>query len=182
MAFWTDATNKDPKRKYRFTVLITGLATSAELWYAKSVTKPSVSIGSTEHTYLNHKFYYPGNVEWNEVTLELVDPVSPDAAGQMAELLAKSGYPSPATPESPVTISKRNATAGALQAVVITQIDADGNDIEKWTLRNAFITGVDYGDLSYGDEELSTISVTMRYDWATLEDSTGKEYWGSNSQ
>ena len=48
-------------------------------WYAKSVTKPEVTIGTSEHQFLNHTFYYPGNVKWNLVTVELVDPVSPDA-------------------------------------------------------------------------------------------------------
>ena len=177
MAFWTDATQKDPKRKFRFLVEISGLENS-QIWYAKSITKPAITIGTAEHLYLNHKFYYPGNVEWNEVTLDLVDPVSPDAAGQMATLLVRSGYPGPATPQDPVTLSKQKATAAALNRVTIRQIDADGHDVEIWTLQSAFITGVDYGDLSYGEEALSDISVTMRYDWAILSTPTdGKSYW-----
>jgi hypothetical protein len=181
MAFWTDATKHDPKRKFRFLVEITGLDNSS-IWYAKSITKPQITVGTAEHLYLNHKFYYPGNIEWNEITLDLVDPVEPDAASQMAQLLVQSGYPSPATPEQPVTLSKRNATIGALKSVIISQIDADGGLLEVWTLKNAFITGVNYGDLAYGDEELTQISVAMRYDWAELKTITdGRQYWSASS-
>ena len=83
MAFWTDAQNKDPKRAYRFIVNIGNMPNGAQ-WYAKAVKKPAITITEVDHSFLNHKFYYPGRAEWDTVEVTLVDPVSPDAAANTA--------------------------------------------------------------------------------------------------
>jgi len=66
------------------------------------------------------------------------------------------------------TISKAKA-AGALGSVVIAQIDSNGKTIETWTLWNAFLTEVKYGDLEYGADDLTEMSLTIKYDWARVE-------------
>ena len=175
-SFWTSA-NVEPKRKYRFLVQITGTKEVGALWFAKGVNKPEITVESTEHTYLNHKFYYPGMVSWNEVSVTLVDPVSPDAAQITAEMLESSGYagPSQLKGEAPQTNSKAKST-NAVGDVVITVIDSEGEELEKWTLKNAFIIKVGYGELEYGDDALSEVSIDFRYDWAELQ-ANGRTYW-----
>ena len=179
--FWTSA-NVEPKRKYRFLVQFSGAALG-QLWFAKTVKKPEISVTNIEHSFLNHKFYFPGTVEWASVTIDLVDPVSPDAAGEMAQILSHSGYPAtgprqlnPDQPDPPQTMSKLKATS-ALGQVRISQINSNGKIVEEWTLNNAFIVKVAYGELAYGDDELSVISLEIRYDWATLDDATGRTFW-----
>ena len=180
MPFWSqsfgeDAELKDPKRAFRFTVSITGIAAANGgplLWYANSVTKPTFSLSSTEHKYLNHTFYYPAMVTWNECEIKLVDPGGdPDVAATLAGILQGAGYqiPSDASSNSLSTISKARATS-ALGRVEIKQINADGKPIETWTLWNAYILDVDFGGtLSYGDEKLTEISLKLKYDWARIE-------------
>jgi len=56
---------------------------------------------------------------------------------------------------------------GAIQKVLIEQLNADGIAIESWTLNNAFITDAKFGDLEYGSDELTELSVTLKYDWAS---------------
>jgi len=178
MPFWStdfraDTTLKDPKRKFRFTVSFTGIQAAqggAVLWYAKTVSKPSFQIASSEHKYLNHTFYYPGSVTWQDITLTLVDPVEPDMAATLSDIVVQSGYspPTDSTNESMGTISKAKA-AGALGSVVIAQIDSNGKTIETWTLWNAFLTEVKYGDLEYGADDLTEMSLTIKYDWARVE-------------
>ena len=84
------------------------------------------------------------------------------------------------------TMSKSKA-AGALGTVYIEQVDSDGKPLETWTLWNAFITEVKYGDMSYGEDELTEMSVTLKYDWARVETanasaavagSEGKSFFG----
>jgi len=179
MPFWStnfgeDTTLKDPKRSFRFTVEFTGIqdpmGNGATLWYAKSVQKPSFSISTAEHKYLNHTFQYPGSVTWNETAITLVDPVNPDMTATLSDIVVQSGYapPTDATAEQMGTMSKAKA-AGALGTVYITQIDSDGKPLETWTLWNAFITDLKFGDLSYGEDELTEMSVTLKYDWARVE-------------
>jgi len=176
MPFWStnfgeDTALKDPKRKFRFTVQFQGIQAAqggAMLWYAKTVTKPGFQIAAAEHKYLNHTFYYPGSVTWQDVSVTLVDPVDPDMTATLSDIVAASGYTPPTDSTTLSTMSKAKS-AGALGTVYITQVDSDGNDLEKWTLWNSFITEVKYGDLAYGDDELTELTVTLKYDWARVE-------------
>jgi len=181
MPFWTESFSdteqgplKDPKRKFRFTVQFGGInATNggAMLWYAKTAGKPKFTIETATHAFLNHQFHYPGSVKWEEVDITLVDPGGePDVAATLSAIVEASGYspPTDATNESLTSISKAKAT-GALGVVTITQIDAEGRPVETWTLWNAFLTAVSYGDLGYGEDDLTELSVKIKYDWARIE-------------
>ena len=100
MPFWStnfaeDATLNDPKRKFRFMVSFENINAEiggAQMWYASSCNKPGFAINPAEHKYLNHTFYYPGKVTWQKVTVTLVDPVTPDATGNLLTILKSSGY------------------------------------------------------------------------------------------
>jgi len=176
MAFWStnygeDATLKDPKRQFRFKVEFGGFdAGNSFLWWAKTATKPSFEIASTPHQYLNHTFHYPGTVTWQDVVIEMVDPGTPDMAASMAALLEGGGYHPPSDADDVSTMTKATAVS-SLGTVTVTQTDANGSPLEQWTLWNAFISKVDYGSLAYGNDELTTISITLKYDWARLETS-----------
>ena len=177
MAFWTDAQNKDPKRAYRFIVNLGNMPNGAQ-WYAKAVKKPAITITEVDHSFLNHKFYYPGRAEWDTVEVTLVDPVSPDAAANTAAILQASGYTPPIDVTSTTTISKQDAV-NALGGVIIQQIDSDGAPMETWTLWNPFITGVTYGDLSYEEDSLTEVTITIRYNSAVLETANAAQAGGT---
>tara|TARA_Y100001937_G_C7135648_1_gene339866 strand:+ start:1503 stop:2093 length:591 start_codon:yes stop_codon:yes gene_type:complete len=177
MPFWSenfgeDASLKDPKRNFRFTVEFQGIQAAqggAKLWYAKTATKPSFAINAAEHKYLNHTFYYPGNVTWNDITVTMVDPVDPDMSATLSAIVEGSGYKPPGSSEERASISKAKSAA-SLGTVIITQLDSDGNPLETWTLWNSFLTEVKYGDsLEYGNDDLTELSVTIKYDWARLQ-------------
>tara|TARA_R100000664_G_scaffold2053_1_gene5259 strand:- start:13025 stop:13612 length:588 start_codon:yes stop_codon:yes gene_type:complete len=180
MPFWStnfgeNAELKDPKRKFRFTVEFQGIQSpqgGAILWYAKTVSKPSFQINASEHKYLNHTFWYPGSVSWQDVALTLVDPVEPDMAATLSDIVVQSGYSPPTDANSLTTMSKAKS-AGALGTVIITQIDSNGKPLETWTLWNAWMTEVKYGDLGYGEDDLTEMSVTLKYDWARVETVNG---------
>tara|TARA_R100000808_G_C2155243_1_gene167252 strand:- start:14625 stop:15212 length:588 start_codon:yes stop_codon:yes gene_type:complete len=176
MAFWTaepkDAAGTgvgEPKRKFRFRVQITGLSGNSQVWWAKTVTKPSFQVAAAEHKYLNHTFYYPGSVTWQDVTLTLVDPGDSEAGDQamsIAQFLEKGGYVIPTAANRWNTLTKAKMV-GAIQSMLIEQLNAAGTAVESWTLHNAFITDAKFGDLEYGSDELTELSVTLKYDWAS---------------
>ena len=180
MSFWS-TNNVEPKRNFRFLVQITGLARTElapfngedVLWWAKTVTPPSYDVSEVTHDFLDNKYYYPGRVTWNEVSMTLVDPVSPNAVGQTNALLEAMGYVVPSKVDDPAnqaTMSKESSSI-ALGDIVISILDANGNPIETWTLRNPFIKSAKYGDLDYSNDELRTITLGIRYDWAECETS-----------
>ena len=172
--FWVSQ-KLEPKRAFRFKIQFKGMPDGAS-YYATKATKPSIEIASTQHKYLNHSFNFPGRVTWSPVTLSMVDPANPDALGSLHLMLMNSGYIIPSDENKLSSISKDKAVSAAGSPganpntnggnIEIIQLDADGKDIEKWTLRNAWVRTIKASDLDYSSEDLSTVDVEVVYDWA----------------
>ena len=176
MAFWSDAGAgvPAPKRNYRWLLYLGGIPQ----WICKKVSKPSFSLTEAEHTYLNHKFYYPGRVEWTTVDVTLVDPVSPDASATMYQIFRNAGYTPPTDQYDTMTVSK-SAAVNSLGTVKIQQLGVSPRaltlqggittaPIEEWILYNAWVKEVKFGDLDYTSDDLTEITLTLRYDFAKL--------------
>jgi hypothetical protein len=169
--FWTASPTQDPKRQFRFRVQITGIGGTDFLWYAKTATKPEISFGEAEHNYLNHRYYWPGRTEWSPVTVTLTDPVDPDLAESMAKLLEAAGYRIPEGSISDVDFGSmsKSGSVTALDTVLVEQIDEEGKALETWTLKNAWVKKVTFGNLDYSNDDLTEVTLEFRYDWATLD-------------
>jgi len=165
MAFWSNNTS-EAKRNYRFRITMEALGGS--VWWAKTVTLPSFDVSEIEHNHMDNKYYFPGRVSWSEVSMTLVDPIDPDATDSLNKMLVESGYIVPATSataQAKPTISKAKATK--LGTVKIEILDATGEKaVEIWELQNPFIKAAKFGDLDYSNDELKTVELTLRYDWA----------------
>ena len=176
MAFWS-TNDVEPKRNFRFQVQITNLADGNDvLWWAKTVTTPAFDVSEVEHNHLDNKYYFPGRVSWSEVSLTLVDPISIDAVTQTNQLIVNSGYVIPAEGNTSLeTLSKKKASQ-AIGDVVISIMNADGTPIEVWTLKNPFIKSAKYGDLDYSSDDLRTIELSFRYDYAICDASIERQF------
>lgn len=167
--FWSQMA-EEPKRQHRWYV---GWGSNNGLmqqlrFAAKKVSKPSYKITPTTHKYLNHMFNFPGRQEWNDITIDFASVTIPDGTGLVNAMSALAGYNIPSSEYDVKTMSKQKFDS-ALGSMTITQINADGTPIEVWQLDRCFFTDVKFGDLDYGGEEILTISVTVKYDWATLK-------------
>ena len=173
MPFYASLTT-DPKRSFRFLFLIGGNPGAALAPYTvKQVKKPTFQLeGGPQIKYIQHSFKYPGRVVWQDVTLTVVDPGgAEDAGAALMNALATSGYAYPRGPNDGFTrqsISKSKANAG-IGKPVIRQIDDLGNRVDEWTLNNAFISQVDFGEVSYESDDIVNVSLTIMYDWATYQ-------------
>tara|TARA_R100000664_G_C2746423_1_gene134089 strand:+ start:529 stop:1140 length:612 start_codon:yes stop_codon:yes gene_type:complete len=182
MAFWTAVSDgsKDPKRTYRFVLQIANLgggtgSDQSVIWFAKKIDKPTFSLSESEHKYLMHSYYFPGKLTWNEITATVVDPSDPDVITTLAGAFEASGYQVPGVPAAPSTSPNihletvgKSKSVGALGVVNIFQLDADGQVVEHWKLNQAWIKEVKASALDYDSEDLSTIDIVIRYDWAQL--------------
>jgi hypothetical protein len=108
--------------------------------------------------------------------------MTPDFDEQLQEVLRAAGYVNPDQVsvnnaiDNAGTISKAKAV-GILGRITIIELDGDGHQLGHYILNNAWIRSVAYSGLDYGSEELSTVDITFRYDWAVY--STDPE--GANS-
>ncbi len=169
MGFWT--TNTDPKRQFNFKVTITGAGGKLQSFMAKTANKPGFTINAAEHQYLNHTFNYPGRLTWNDVSVTFVDPgKGSSASAGLALLLEEMGYNPPSNDETDYQTIAKSKAVTSLGQVVITQMDVDGNALDEWTLINAWVTEVTFGDLDYASDELVEISCTFKYDFAEFSE------------
>ncbi len=184
--FWNSAYT-EPKRKYRWILSIDGIP----YWTVKKVDKPSWTITTAEHAFINHKFYFPGRMEYNEVSFTIVDSANPDAAETLRQIISASGYRLPKDDKVSTQSITKFGAVNALGDIVLMQISGGGVDgqqpvgspdgssivkdmhkqghvLEGWRLHNAFITSVEFGDLDYTSDDLNEITVKVRYDYAEM--------------
>jgi hypothetical protein len=160
--FWANP-SVEPKRQHSWLLYMNGVPS----WICKKVTKPSPTTDSIKVPFLNHEFKYPGKTTWESITVELHDPISPDASASLMKLFSDSGYvyPDQLSLDKPPVVSKNKAVT-SLGQVKIVQLDADGNEAEYWTLHNAWISDFKFGDLDYSTSEVVGLSIKIEFDWA----------------
>tara|TARA_Y100000593_G_scaffold48500_1_gene91601 strand:- start:1710 stop:2243 length:534 start_codon:yes stop_codon:yes gene_type:complete len=167
--FW-NSSQLEPKRQHRW---LLQLGKGLRSYTVKTTDKPSFTINESEHDFFGHKFFYPGAVSWNEISVTLVDPVDPDQSSALVQILENAGY---ATPDAAgdisnpmmATVSKGKAVQALGPKINLMQYGVDRGDvIETWTLHNPWIKDVNFGSLDYGSDDLVEIELTIRYDWAT---------------
>lgn len=172
MAFWSTK-DTEPKRNFRFKVSLSGDVQ----WWAKSVSLPSWDVSEVEHNYLDNKYYFPGRVTWNDVSLTLVDPISVDAVTQTNDLLIGQNY---VVKNDGTYKTITHAPTGSLPQggidVKIEVLDASGAPVETWDLHRAFVKSAKFGDLDYSSDDLKTVEMTFRYDWATCLTGTATQF------
>tara|TARA_R100000700_G_scaffold41082_2_gene59588 strand:- start:1911 stop:2438 length:528 start_codon:yes stop_codon:yes gene_type:complete len=168
-SFWSD-TLLEPKRKYRFKLLMDG----QQPYVVTKVKNPAVKISETPHKFLNHTFYYPGRVEWEPIDISFVDPSGPDdQSGRLFDALKDSGYANPTTDQLALEgISKFSATAFGVGKVRIQQLGLSESTVTElvaeaeWELFNVFFTSISWGEYDYNGEEMLECNCTLRYDYA----------------
>ena len=174
-----------PKRAFRFLINFTEL--SGLTFMAKTAAKPSYSMETKSHNVLNHVFNFPGVVKWEPISFTFIDAIDPNVGSKFYTALKNSGYVAPVSESNLITGVTKVASTSALGEVRIQQLDGGGiilpaggdpgevvgavdqtTIVEEWTLKNAFIKGIKFGEgLSYESEDLVEVSCDVIYDYAT---------------
>ena len=99
----------------------------------------------------------------------MVDPINPDASKALVDKLTKAGYKYPinAVDQTELGTMSKAKSLDALRNVSIEQLDANGQPIETWELKNPWIKDVKFGELDYSTDDMVEITVELRYDSAT---------------
>jgi hypothetical protein len=186
MPFFSDASpgGFEPKRQFRFLASFTNLGDIK--FMVTSAKKPSYEMSKpVEHQILNHVFKFPGIVKWTSpLEIKLIDAIEPDVGAKFYDLLLQTGYVEPTTESALLQGVTKVSTTSALGEVRIQQLDGgvdaiEGipgavNIVDEWTLKNAYVQKVTWGEqLDYKQEGLVEIGVSIAYDWASFK--SGKE-------
>ena len=178
MSFWTEA-SIEPKRNFRFQVTIVGFGDNSVIWWAKNFKTPSYDIAEASHDFMDNKYYFPGRLTWTDCSMSLVDPVSPNATQLTNDIVLKAGFKVKTANDivnnTLTTMSKNNSVNNGTKSIIVTILNSDGDMVEEWTLQNAWLKGASFSDLSYDNDDLRTIDLTWRYDWAECAHGDGSK-------
>ena len=148
----------EPLRKNRFLLRFPSDLGIQE-WWVSNAARPTITMKETEIPFLNTSTWVVGRYIWETISVTLRDPIGPSASQAVMEWVRLASE----------SVTGRQGYAVAYKRdLVLEMLDPTGAVVQKWILKGCFLTNVDFGDLSYGQDELSTISATLRPDYCIL--------------
>ena len=150
--------------------------------------KPSYTMETKAHNVLNHVFKFPGVVKWDDLDVSFIDAVDPNIGSKFYNALRNAGYVNPERDIDILTGITKRGTVDTIGDVLIQQLDGGGisnvvdpgdqlggvdstNIVDTWTLKNAFIKSVKWGEsLDYSNEGLVEVAVGLTFDYAIYSD------------
>jgi hypothetical protein len=153
--FWSNAYSWEPKKQHQFVMNIQDIPA----YLIKTSAKPTLSNGEITLDHMNVQRYVKGKSVWSTIGITLYDAIVPSAAQSVMEWV-RQHHESATGRDGYSSIYKRE--------IVLNQLSPLGEIIEEWRLKGAFITESNFGTLDWGSEEVVTIDLTLRFDWAFL--------------
>lgn len=150
--------NYEPLKKNRFLVRFPSDLGIQE-WWVSSAKRPSIKQEGKEIPFMNTSTYVLGRYTWDEMQITLRDPIGPSASQAIMEWIRL---------HSESVTGRQGYAAGYKRDVELEMLDPTGVSVSKWILKNAFITNADFGDLDYSQDDLATITITLRMDYCIL--------------
>jgi hypothetical protein len=138
-----------PKRKFRWT--FEGKRDEEIILpkrFVKVAARPNLRIEEEEVNFLSKKTWIPGKQEWETTCLTYYDTEDDnefyDSLGKIYEEIVD---------EEP-----QKYFTGKLELY-----SGNGDKLETWTLKEAFVTAVNFGDLDFSSSEAVSIELTIKY-------------------
>ena len=148
----------EPKRQNRFILRFPSTLGINE-WFVESAARPHITINATEIQFLNTSTYVAGRFTWQTIPVTFRDPIGPSAAQALMEWVRLHA-------ES--VTGRMGYAAGYKRDIFLSLLDPTGVVIEKWVLKNTFLTKVDFQGFSYSEDGLVTIQASLRPDYCVL--------------
>jgi len=170
MAFWSDS-GASPKLSYRWTATLGSTSNKIETYTLKSFQKPSLDVAVAEYYNINDVAFKPGMLTWDPLEVLLVDAegAATNNSSILYNIIRDSGYIQNSLGQPQSAIVKKAASNALGGQITFNQINAANVDIERWTLINPFVTKVNFGQATYTTDEILTVAMTIRYDYAKYE-------------
>lgn len=128
-------------------------------WWVKQGSRPGITQNATEIPFLNTSTWVLGRYTWDDITITFNDPSGPSASQAVMEWVRLG---------SESVTGRQGYAAGYKRDIEIDMLDPTGVVVSKWILKNAFATNVKFGELNYSSNDIASIQVTIKYDYAIL--------------
>lgn len=148
----------EPLRKNRWVIRFPSDLGISE-WMLKSAARPKINQAEKEIQFLNTSTWVVGRYTWDAINVTFREFIAPSTSQALMEWIRLC---------SESVTGRQGYAAGYKRDLELEMLDPTGVCVQKWILKNSFITNCDYGSLDYSDDEIADITATIRMDYAIL--------------
>ena len=145
----------EPKLQNRFIMFIDGIPA----FLVRKVGRPNIQFRDVTLDHINVKRKLKGKADWQDITAELYDPVTPSGGQAVMEWIRLS-HESVTGRDGYSDFYKKDIRFNALGPV--------GDVVEEWIMKGAYCTQANFGDADWTSDTPMNITITMRMDYAIL--------------
>ena len=145
----------EPKLQNRFIMYIDGIPA----YLIKKVARPSITFGEVVLDHINVKRKIKGKANWDNITCDLYDPVTPSGAQAVMEWVRLS-HESVTGRDGYSDFYKKDIRFNALGPV--------GDVVEEWICKGAYCKSANFGEFDWSSDQPANISISIRMDYAIL--------------
>ena len=145
----------EPKVQNRFLMSIAGIPS----YLIKKISRPSITFGEIVLDHINVKRKIKGKANWDNISCELYDPVTPSGAQAVMEWIRLSHE----------SVTGRDGYSDFYKKEIrISTLGPVGDVVEEWILKGAYCQAANFGDMDWSSEAPANISITIVMDYAIL--------------
>ena len=145
----------EPKLQNRFIMKIDGIPA----YLIKKISRPSVTFNNVVLDHINVKRKIKGKANWEPVSCDLYDPVTPSGAQAVMEWVRLSHE----------SVTGRDGYSDFYKKDIhIQTLGPVGDVVEEWILKGAYCQSANFGDMDWTSDTPANIAITMEMDYAIL--------------
>ena len=145
----------EPKLQNRFLMEIEGIPA----YLIKSLNRPQVTFNNIVLDHINVKRKIKGKANWDSISCDLYDPVTPSGAQAVMEWIRLS-HESVTGRDGYSDFYKKNIHIRTLGPV--------GDVVEEWILKGAYCASANFGPMDWSSDTPAQITMTIEMDYAIL--------------
>ena len=145
----------EPKMANRFILYADGLPA----YVIKGVARPTVTQDAKVLNHINVQRYVKGRTVWGAMQMPLFDPIVPSSAQSVMEWV-RLHHESVTGRDGYADFYKKDLTINVLGPV--------GDKVEEWILKGCLVTTVDFGAMSFDNDDPMEVQVTVQPDLCIL--------------
>ena len=145
----------EPKLQNRFIMFIDGIPA----YLIKKISRPQISFGELVLDHINVKRKIKGKANWENITCDLYDPVTPSGAQAVMEWIRLSHE----------SVTGRDGYSDFYKKDIrINTLGPVGDVVEEWILKGAYCQNTNFGDMDWTSDTPANINMTIVMDYAIL--------------
>jgi hypothetical protein len=148
----------EPLRKNRFLLRFPSDLGINE-WWVSTASRPTITQTETEIPFLNTSSWVVGRYIWEQINVTLRDPIGPSASQAVMEWVRL---------HSESVTGRQGYAAGYKRDLILEMLDPTGTDVSQWILKSCMVVSAAFGELDYGDDGLSEITLQLRPQYCIL--------------